>query len=220
MAIKVYGSMISTATLRVLLCLAEKDLDYELIFIDLATGEHKSPHMLSNNPFGQIPAFEDGDIKLIESRAIMQYIVRKYADKGTELMSSDPKKMAEQSVWMEVESQKFEPATTKLIWELCMKRFLFGKKGDDAVVAELLPALGRLLDVYEARLSESKYLGGDGFSLADLYHVPVIKFLTEAETKMKKLFHARPHVSAWVTDVLSRPACLKVFCKHAYCKGG
>ncbi|KAI3773134.1 hypothetical protein L6452_04335 [Arctium lappa] len=126
MAIKVYGSMLSTATLRVLLCLAEKDLDFELINIDLAAGEHKMPHMLSRNPFGQIPAFEDGDIKLFESRAILQYIVRTYADKGTDLVSNDPKKKAIESMWMEVESQAFDPSTVGLAWELCMKRFLFG----------------------------------------------------------------------------------------------
>ncbi|KAJ0597796.1 putative glutathione transferase [Helianthus annuus] len=88
MAIKVYGSMFSTATLRVLLCLAEKDLDFELINVDLASGEHKTPHMLSRSPFGHIPAFEDGDIKLFDSRAITQYISRTYADKGTDLITN------------------------------------------------------------------------------------------------------------------------------------
>lgn len=49
MVMKVYGSMISTATLRVLVCLAEKDIDFELIHVDLASGEHKKPHLLSIN---------------------------------------------------------------------------------------------------------------------------------------------------------------------------
>lgn len=214
MAIKVYGSMISTATLRVLVCLAEKDLHFELIYVDLASGEQKKPHILSTNPFGQIPVFEDGDVKLMESRAIMQYIARTYVNKGTDLISNDLKKAAEQSMWMEVESQKFEPATTRLVWELCMKRLLFGEKEDEAVVNELEKKLGCLLDVYEARLTESKYLGGDSFSMADLYHIPVIKFLMGTQTK--KLFDARPHVSAWVADILSRPSCLKAFCGCPY----
>ncbi|KAJ0597792.1 putative glutathione transferase [Helianthus annuus] len=64
MGIKVYGSIVSTATLRVLICLAEKDLEFELINVDMASGEHKRPHILTRNPFGQIPAFEDDDIKL------------------------------------------------------------------------------------------------------------------------------------------------------------
>ncbi|KAK9055820.1 hypothetical protein SSX86_026905 [Deinandra increscens subsp. villosa] len=214
MAIKVYGSMLSTATLRVLLCLAEKDIDFELINVDLASGEHKKPHILSRNPFGQIPAFEDGDIKLFESRAISQYISRTYVGKGTDLINTDPKKAAVESVWMEVESLKFDPVTTKLAWELCMKRMLFGQNGDEEVVKAEEKTLGSVLDVYESRLSESKYLGGDSFSLADLHHAPMVKFMME--TRIKDVFDARPCVSAWVADILARPACVKVFGVPAY----
>ncbi|KAI7753900.1 hypothetical protein M8C21_023574 [Ambrosia artemisiifolia] len=214
MAITVYGSMVSTATLRVLLCLAEKDLNFELINVDLASGEHRRPHIVSRNPFGQIPAFEDGDITLFESRAISQYLSRTYAGKGTELINTDPKKAAMESVWMDVESQKLEPAATKLLWELCMKRFLFSQNGDDEVVNVEKKKLESLLDVYEARLSESKYLGGDSFSLADMHNIPTIKFLMG--TQMKEVFNARPCVSAWFANIMSRPACVKVFGVPAY----
>ncbi|KAJ9547692.1 LOW QUALITY PROTEIN: hypothetical protein OSB04_020235 [Centaurea solstitialis] len=208
MAIKVYGSMFSTATIRVLLCLTEKDLDFELINIDLASGEHQMPHMLSRNPFGQIPAFEDGDVKLFESRAIILYIVRTYPYKGTNLVSHDPKQKAIETMWMEVECQVFDPAVVGLAWELWMKRFLFGQKEDPAIGLE--KKLDCLLDVYESRLSESKYLAGDRYSLADLYHVPMIKFLMDTQTK--EVFEAREHLSAWVRDILARRACLKAYC--------
>ncbi|PIN18085.1 Glutathione transferase [Handroanthus impetiginosus] len=64
MAIKVHGSFVSTATMRVLACLNEKGLDYEFVPVDFAVGEHKKEPFLSLNPFGQVPAFEDGDLKL------------------------------------------------------------------------------------------------------------------------------------------------------------
>ncbi|KAL8236234.1 hypothetical protein R6Q59_017315 [Mikania micrantha] len=214
MAIKVYGSMLSTATLRVLLCLAEKDIDFELINVDLASGEHKKPHILSRSPYGQIPAFEDGEVKLFESRAISQYVSRKYAGKGTDLINNDPNKAAMESVWMEVESHKFDPVTMKLAWELCMKRFLFGQNGDEDVVNAEAKRLESVLDVYETRLAKSKYLGGDSFSLADLHHAPMVKFLMD--TQMRQVFDARPFVSAWVADILNRPACVKVYGVPAY----
>nr|XP_043621471.1 glutathione S-transferase APIC-like [Erigeron canadensis] len=209
MAIKVYGSMYSAATLRVLLCLAEKDLDFELINVDLASGEHKMPHMLARNPFGQIPAFEDGDVKLFESRAISQYISTKYADRGTELINKDPKKAAEESVWIQVESLKFEPVMGALAWELRMKPLLLGMKGDKAIVKKEKKVLENLLDVYEERLRESKYVGGDSFSLADMYHIVLIKFLMD--TEIREVFDARSHLSAWVKSLFARPACVKVF---------
>ncbi|KAK9057255.1 hypothetical protein SSX86_022090 [Deinandra increscens subsp. villosa] len=206
MAIKLYGATGSTASLRVRACLAEKDLDYEFVSVDMSNKEHKSPQFLSRNPFGQVPAFEDGDLKLFESRAITQYLAHTYADKGNDLIVKDPKKMAVVGVWIEVESQKFEPAGSKLAWELAIKP-IFGMTTDDTVVEENEKKLEEVLDVYESRLSESKYLGGDSFTLADLHHLPVLKYLMG--TKAKRLFDARPHVSVWAAEIQSRPAWVK-----------
>ncbi|GKA37361.1 MAK10-like protein [Tanacetum coccineum] len=64
MTIKVFGANGSTSTLRVLACLAEKDLDYEFVTVDMPNKEHKKPEYLSRNPFGQVPVLEDGDLKL------------------------------------------------------------------------------------------------------------------------------------------------------------
>ncbi|KAJ0620849.1 putative glutathione transferase [Helianthus annuus] len=67
MAIKLYGIVGSTATLRVKACLAEKEIDYEFVNINMSNKEHKTPEFLSRNiciPFGQVPTLEDGDLKL------------------------------------------------------------------------------------------------------------------------------------------------------------
>lgn len=114
--------------------------------------------------------------------------------------------MAIVGVWIEVESQKFEPAASKLAWELAYKP-IFGLTTDDAVVEENEKKLSEVLDVYESRLSHSKYLGGDSFTLADLHHLPNMKYLMG--TKVKRLFDERPHVSAWAADIQSRPAWVK-----------
>ncbi|KAI7728873.1 hypothetical protein M8C21_029788, partial [Ambrosia artemisiifolia] len=203
MAVKVYGFIGSNAVYRVLASLYEKNVDFEFITVNMAGREHKRPRFLARNPFGQVPAFEDGDITLFESRAITQYVARKYADKGTELILKDPIQMAIQTVWMEVENQKFDRASWKLM-EIAMGRV----RGGPELVAEYEKKLSDVLDVYEARLKENKYLVGDSFTLADLHHQPNINFLMS--TRVKRLFESRPYVRAWVTDILSRPAWLKV----------
>ena len=114
--------------------------------------------------------------------------------------------MAILSVWMEVESQKYEPPSSKLLFELCLKP-MWGMPVDEAAVEENEKKLSEVLEIYESRLSESKYLGGDSFTLADLHHLPNLKYLIG--TKVKELFDARPHVSAWVSEILSRPAWVK-----------
>jgi glutathione S-transferase len=207
MGIKVHGHPLSPAAQRVALCLVEKELEYEFILVDLMSGQHKKEPFISINPFGQVPGFEDGDLKLFESRAITQYIAHAYADKGTPLIVEDPKKMAIIGVWLEVEAQRFDAAGQKLSFEILVKP-MKGMTTDEAVVQELQGQLAVVLDVYEKRLSESKYLGGHSFSLADLHHIPIVNNLMK--TKVKALFDQRPHVSAWCADILARPAWQKV----------
>ncbi|KAL7151228.1 hypothetical protein ABFS83_04G017400 [Erythranthe nasuta] len=207
MAIKVHCTVLSTAAMKVIACLNEKGLDYEIVPIDMRAGEHKKEPFLSLNPFGQVPAFEDGDLKMFESRAITQYIAHTYADKGTPLIFPDPKQMAVASVWAEVEAQKFDPVASKLTWELCTKPFL-GMVTDYAVVEEQEALLSKVLDVYEARLVQSKYLGGERFTLADLHHIPIMSYLMG--TRVKASFDSHPRVSAWYADISARPASEKV----------
>ncbi|XP_074270540.1 glutathione S-transferase-like [Silene latifolia] len=215
MAIKVYGYPTSTAVLRVVAALNEKQLDFEFVPVDMRAGAHKQQPFISLNPFGQVPALEDGDITLFESRAITKYIAYTYETQGTPLVHRDDKKqMAAESVWQEVEAHHFDPVGSKLGWELVYKVMLFGMETDMAVVEENEAKLVMVLDIYEARLAESKYLGGDSFSLADLHHLPLLNYLME--TQVKKLFDERPHVSAWCKDILVRPAWEKTvaFYKH------
>ncbi|XP_062088341.1 glutathione S-transferase PARB-like [Humulus lupulus] len=205
--IKLHGSPISTNTQRPLVCLYEKDLDFDFVSVDMSAGSHKQPPFLSLNPFGQVPALEDADLQLFESRAISKYIAEEYAEKGTQLVSSNSKEKAIALVWMEVEAHKFEQAAAKLSWELFYKP-MFGMSTDQAVVEENEAKLEKILDVYENRLTESKYLGGSCFGLADLYHLPNLQCLLG--TTLKKLFEYRPRVNAWVIDITARPAWSKV----------
>lgn len=206
-ALKVHGSPLSTATGRVLATLYEKELEFEFVPINMATGEHKQEPFISLNPYGQVPAFEDGDLKLFESRAITQYIAHEYASKGTPLICGDLKQMAIISVCMEVEAHQFDPAASKLTWELVLKP-MFGMTTDDAVVEEQEAKLAKVLDIYEARLTKTKYIACDCFTLADLHHLPTIQYLLG--TQSKKLFDSRPHVCAWVACITARPAWSKV----------
>ncbi|KAK9726279.1 hypothetical protein RND81_05G203500 [Saponaria officinalis] len=203
MAIKVYGSPISTATLRAVAALHEKDIAFEFVVVDMKSGAHKQEPFISLNPFGQVPALEDGEIKLFESRAITKYIASAYESSGTPLLHQDKKQLANLAIWSEVEAHQFDPVASKLAWELYYKG-IFGMQADPAAVEEHEAKLAKVLDVYEARLAQSKYLTGDTYTLADLHHLPALHYLSG--TKVKALFDERPHVSAWSKDILARPA--------------
>ncbi|XP_059659528.1 glutathione S-transferase PARB-like [Cornus florida] len=204
---KVYGSLNSPATLKVMACLFEHNLDFEFVQINLEAGEHKKQPFLSMNPFGQVPVYEDRGIKQFESRAIIRSTAHEFGKQGEELIYWDARKQAVVANWVDVEDHQFEPPALKLIFELVIKPRK-GLEPDEGVVAEAEAKLDRVLDVYEAQLAKFKYLVSDKYTIVDLLHLPNLQSLMG--TQAKKLIESRPRVSAWCAEILARPAWTKV----------
>jgi glutathione S-transferase len=55
MAFKLHGYNISTCTRRVAQIAKERNIPYELVSIDLPSGEHKQQAHVAHQPFGQVP---------------------------------------------------------------------------------------------------------------------------------------------------------------------
>ncbi|XP_022759704.1 glutathione S-transferase F13-like [Durio zibethinus] len=208
MALKLYGIAMSTCTSRVMTCLHEKKVDFELVPVNLFAGEHKQPPFLAKNPFGLIPVLEDGDLTLFESRAISAYVAEKFTETGYDLIRyQNLKEAAQVRVWMEVESQQYHPAISPIVFQFFVAP-LQGKTPDQAIIDENLVKLGKVLDIYQDKLSHTKYLAGDFYSLADLFHLPYTYYFMK--TPCANLINDRPHVKAWWEDISSRPAFQKV----------
>ncbi|KAG0497450.1 hypothetical protein HPP92_001894 [Vanilla planifolia] len=213
--LKLYGLVGSTNTARVTAVLNELDIEYEFVTVQLSTGAQKNPEFLAINPFGLLPALEDGDIKLFESRAIAKYLAIHYKGAGPDLLRSGNKaESAAVEVWLEVESQEFNPPISSLVFEVLVKKLLLGAVPDGDVVAAQEAKLGKVLDIYEKRLSESKYLAGDNFTLADLNHLPYLYALLK--TSYAELVTSRPHLNAWWDDISARPAWKKTIAGFPY----
>lgn len=143
-----------------------------------------------------------------ESRAIASYIAEKYKETGTDLIRHENgTEGGVVKVWIEVESQQYNPAVSAILHEHLVSP-MQGKTPDEAVVKVNAEKLEKVLDVYEDRLSKSKYLAGDFYSLADLNHLPYTYYLMK--TPCAYLVNDRPHVKAWWDDISSRPAFVKV----------
>ncbi|KAM0825336.1 hypothetical protein ACQ4PT_069632 [Festuca glaucescens] len=85
--VKVFGPAMSTNVARVLVFLEEVGAEYEVVDIDFKVMEHKSPEHLGRNvTVRPIPAFQDGDLLLFESRAISKYVLRKYKTGEVDLL--------------------------------------------------------------------------------------------------------------------------------------
>ncbi|KAJ0750166.1 putative glutathione transferase [Helianthus annuus] len=207
--VKVYGPPLSTAVSRVLVCLLEKDVPFQLVPVNMAKMEHKKPDYVKMQPFGQVPAFQDDDITLFESRAICRYIAEKYPNKGTAgLFGTNPLVKASIDQWLEAESQSFNPPSSVLTFQLFFAP-LMKLKQDEALIKQNEAKLEKVLDVYENRLGSSRYLAGDEFTLADLSHLPNTQFLVE-KTDKAELFTSRKNVGRWWSEISTRPSWKKV----------
>ena len=60
---------------RVVWLLEEMQLPYRLRRVDLLAGVENDPEFLTVNPSGFIPAIQDGDVTMVESIAIMEYLM-------------------------------------------------------------------------------------------------------------------------------------------------
>jgi glutathione S-transferase len=76
-------------------------LPCELIDVDLAAGEHKTPAFLALNPFGQVPVIEDGTFTLADSNAILIYLASAY-DERRHWWPADGRAQAAVQRWLSV----------------------------------------------------------------------------------------------------------------------
>src|ERR1700742_3659214 len=72
---------------RVIWLLEEMGIPYRLRSVDLLAGAENDPEFMAVNPGGFIPALQDGDVTMVESIAIMEYLLARY---GHESKSDTP----------------------------------------------------------------------------------------------------------------------------------
>jgi glutathione S-transferase len=81
--IRLHSTLQSINGYKVRLLLSMLDLRVELVDIDMYGGEHKREPFLSLNPFGQMPAMEDGAYRIADSHACLVYLAREYGSAGS-----------------------------------------------------------------------------------------------------------------------------------------
>src|SRR3989338_674338 len=206
MVYKLLGSPISTCVQRVLTTLKEKNLEYELVPIDLSKGEHKSASFLEKQPFGVIPVLDDDGFLIYESRAICRYLEAKHKGQGTELIPTEIKALALFEQGASIETSYFDPNASGLAFEKLFKGLFGWGQTDEARVKTLTEKLGQHLDVYEKILSKQEFIGGNQFTLADLFHLPYGGLLFAPQVDLGNLLLDRPHVKVWWEKITSRPS--------------
>ncbi|KAJ7605438.1 glutathione transferase [Mycena polygramma] len=178
----------------VAMVLAEKQIPYELVMVDMAGDEHKTPNFLAMHPFGQVPVM----IGLTYGRRTMRDSPSPKAAPSAGLQER-----ARVEAAASFEFANFYPVARKLAVEVIGKPRR-GLPVDQTIVAEGVAELSAKLDVYEVILGKQKFLAGGEFTLADIFHLTFAPLFagTEADIMTKE---SRPNVARWWNDIISRP---------------
>jgi len=163
--IKLYDFKSSPNCQRVKVVLAEKNLPYEIVPIDLRAQAQKTPDYLKLNPYGKVPVLTDDDAVLYESCIINEYLEEKYPNPP--LLPKDPGKKARARILIDYGMAHFDGAYQKLRMELAKDP----NEQSQQVIDNAKSDLKKLLQRLENDIGDQPYLVGD-FSLVDADLIP------------------------------------------------
>jgi glutathione S-transferase len=158
----------------------------------------KEPPHLALHPFGQIPTYEEGDLALFETGAIVFHLAERYAG----LLPGDANARARAITWMFAAVNTVEPP----ILEYGIAKLLEGNK---PWTAERMPLVEDRIrarfDPLSVRLGDAEWLDG-AFSAGDLMMVSVL-----LRSRASGILDEYPKLAAYVARGEARPAYKRAF---------
>ena len=149
---------------RVVWLLEEMGIPYRLRPVDLLAGGEKDAEFLAVNPAGFIPALQDGNITMVESIAIMEYLMARHGPTELAPDPRDPTFPAYQqflhlgeaglaaSIYFVVGARHFAPESQRQNWSAGQAQYVFDSR----------------LGLVTRQLARSPYLAGESFTAADI----------------------------------------------------
>ena len=181
---------------RVRWALEEAGQPYEVRLVSFSA--MKEPAHLALHPFGQIPTYEQGDLGLFETGAIVLHIAERHAG----LLPDDAAARARAITWMFAALNTVEPPILDLSTAKIVERDApWAQERLPLVMDRIRVRLGQL----SARLDDADWLDG-AFSAGDLLMVSVLLRL-----RMSGILDEYPNLAAYVARGEARPAYKRAF---------
>ena len=190
--LKLYYAHPSAYARPVWLALLEKQLPFELLPVDLS-GEQFSPEFLALNPFSHVPVLVDGDFRVIESLAILDYLEARYPELS--LLPSDAIALAKVRMVQLVTLNELLPAVFKL---------LVHDENSSERSAELEYAQLRAINTLsflENLLGDSPYFASEQLTLAEIVAGTLVYRMPDLGIALTNY----PKLNVWSERLLSRP---------------
>jgi glutathione S-transferase len=182
---------------KVRVVLAEKDLEYEKIFVDLRKQEQKTPEFLRLNPYGKVPVLVDEDEVIYDSTIINEYLEDEYP--LPRLMPEDSQARARVRLLEDYCDNSFIPPTTTLLAQLRKPEV----DRDMPKVEQARDELRRALYFLSDRLGGQPFLVGGEFTLADASFAPRVMVLGRLGVELEPGLSG---VQNWIDRIRARPS--------------
>ncbi|HEY3820841.1 MAG TPA: glutathione S-transferase family protein [Polyangiaceae bacterium] len=194
---KLYSMHMSNNCRRVNATIQHLGLDVEIA--EQQMGDLKKPEYLALNPNGKVPVLVDGDLRLWESRAIMQYLASK---KDTPLWPNDAGRRAEIAKWQFWEASHLSPGTGAYAFENLFKK-IFMKQGPDATALAAGEKTWRTFaPILDGQLANRKWILGSELTLADFSVGACFSYAVPAGVPMDDY----GHITSWLSRLAEVPA--------------
>ncbi|MDF1715181.1 MAG: glutathione S-transferase family protein [Antarcticimicrobium sp.] len=191
----------NTRAVRIAWLLEELGLDYEIERFELGSPAMRAPAYLQIHPMGRVPVLEDGDIRLFESGAIVQYILALYGN-GQLQPAVGTQEFAEYLQWLHYCEGMIMPPVNTLVVETVL---LPPERRTELNVKRATKLLNQILMAVEHHMQGRAFLAGD-FTAADIMTGHSV---TVSRDMLKMDFSDKPNLSAYADRLLERPALQK-----------
>lgn len=193
-----------TRSCRVRWMLEELGLAYELVPMQVSAASLRTPEYLAVNPNGRVPAIVDGDLRLWESGAIVQYLVEAHGGGRFQPAPGSPLRPAYLQ-WFHWAEATALPPLGDLVQHTVLRP---EEKRIPALVPDAIARIAANLAVVDAALEGRSSIVGDEFSAADVmlgYSLQLTRVMGQLEG------HA--HAAAYLEGLSKRPAFEKAFAR-------
>jgi len=217
-------------SLKALISMEEKALDFQSVYVDLHKFEQHEPWFVAVNPEGQVPVLDHDGVIVTHTTVIAEYLEDAFPE-APSLRPADPAGKARMRYWnkfvdeqvMEYVSMhgwhrmvgviarsiaagEFEQLMARVPLPRQREKWLAARAGFGA--AELAKATGKIqqaVDKIETQLARSPWLAGDRYTLADINFFAVCGLALQRLFPELDLARRAPRLTEWVARVGERP---------------
>lgn len=188
----------NTRSGRIVWLLEELGLPYELNRLDFHPSALKAPEHRARHPLGRVPVLDDGEVRLFESGAIVEYVLARHGGGRLRPPVDDPRFPAYLQWLHYAEGMVMPPVNTIMVETM----FLPPERQNPESRARAEKLLKKAVAPLEAVLADQPFLVGEALSGADIMlgHAVVVA------ARLGAVDDEQPHLQAYVDRVAARPA--------------